>query len=109
MTTARPELDPLLVDPTRLSIVSLLAACEWAEFSYVRDSAAISDSAMSKQAAMLEKNGYLAVKKGYVGKRPRTWLQLSEAGRSKLHNHILALERIVREARSAGVAHDSQP
>ena len=102
MNTVRPQLDPLLADPTRLSIVALLAACDWAEFSYVRDSAGISDSALSKQVALLQKNGYLDINKGYVGKRPRTWVQLSQTGRVGLENHVLALERIVHESRANG-------
>ncbi|MDT5033468.1 MAG: hypothetical protein QOC94_3639, partial [Actinoplanes sp.] len=36
MTDAK--LDPLLLDPARLAIVALLAATDWAEFAYVRDS-----------------------------------------------------------------------
>ena len=31
---ATPDLDPLLLDPTRLSIVALLAGAEWAEFGW---------------------------------------------------------------------------
>ena len=50
------ELDQLLLDPTRLAIVSLLTAAEWAEFGFVRDSVGLSDSALSKQVTTLSKN-----------------------------------------------------
>ena len=50
---ATPDLDPLLLDPTRLSIVALLAGTEWAEFSWVRDSVELSDPALSKQVTKL--------------------------------------------------------
>ena len=82
------DLDPALLDPTRLSIVSLLAATNWAEFGYVRDSVRVSDSALSKQVSALDKLGYVEVDKGYVGKRPRTWLNLSDAGREALTAHL---------------------
>ncbi|WSA24600.1 hypothetical protein OG884_20740 [Streptosporangium sp. NBC_01755] len=39
-----PQLDPVIHAPTRLQIVSLLAAAEEAEFAFVRDSLDISDS-----------------------------------------------------------------
>jgi hypothetical protein len=42
--------DQALLDPTRFSIVSLLAAAHWAEFGFVRDCLGVSDSALSKQA-----------------------------------------------------------
>jgi DNA-binding MarR family transcriptional regulator len=106
VNTVEPQLDPLLADPTRLSIVALLASCEWAEFGYVRDAVQISDSALSKQVATLEKSGHLDINKGYVGRRPRTWVQLSPAGRELLESHLLALQRIVEHARAAGTAND---
>ncbi|WP_308290577.1 winged helix-turn-helix domain-containing protein [Streptomyces marispadix] len=99
------DLDPVLLDPTRLSIVSLLAATEWAEFGWVRDAVGMSDSALSKQVTTLGKQGYVEVEKGYVGKRPRTWLNLSEDGRTALEDHVSALQRIVEQSRQAGEAH----
>ncbi|MER5442144.1 transcriptional regulator [Streptomyces sp. NPDC002790] len=34
---------------------------------------------LRKQVSTLEAKGYVEVKKGYVGKRPRTWVSLSDA------------------------------
>lgn len=101
----RGELDTALLDPTRLSIASLLAATRWAEFGYVRDSVGLSDSALSKQVSALDRLGYAEVEKGYVGKRPRTWLHLSETGRTALTRHIAALQRIADSAGKAGERH----
>lgn len=98
-------LSPLLLDPTRLAIVSLLAATEWAEFGWVRDTVELSDSALSKQVTTLSKSGYLEVRKGYVGKRPRTWLNLSEAGHQSLRAHVAALQDIVEKSHQASDAH----
>lgn len=103
--TEHDELDTALLDPTRLSIVSLLAATRWAEFSYVRDSVSLSDSALSKQVSALDKLGYAEVEKGYVGKRPRTWLNLSDTGRTALTRHIAALRKIADNASAAGRQH----
>ena len=91
---ARGRLDELIHLPVRLSIVAALAATEEAEFQAVRDAVQISDSALSKQVATLESAGYVTVRKGYVGKRPRTWLSLSPAGRQALHDHLAALRGI---------------
>ncbi|UKD58104.1 transcriptional regulator [Amycolatopsis sp. FU40] len=98
---AMPDLDPLLLDPTRLSIAALLSGTEWAEFSWVRDSAGLSDSALSKQITNLASAGYVEVKKGYVGKRPRTWLNLSGSGHQALRAHVAALNQIVEQSQRA--------
>ncbi|MEV5598728.1 transcriptional regulator [Streptomyces sp. NPDC052496] len=96
---APTEFDPVLLDPTRLTIVSLLAGVQWAEFGWVRESAGLSASALSKQISTLESHGYVEVRKGYVGKRPRTWVNLGDGGRTALEAHAAALQRIVEASR----------
>ncbi|AHI01443.1 transcriptional regulator [Kutzneria viridogrisea] len=105
---ATPDLDPLLLDPTRLSIVALLASTEWAEFRWVRDLVGLSDSALSKQITNLANPGYVEVKKGYVGKRPRTWLNLSDSGHQALRAHVAALNQIVEQSQRAGSTHRAE-
>ena len=93
-----PRFDELIHAPTRLSIVALLAAADWADFAFIRDSLAMSDSALSKQLTLLEGAGYVAIRKGFVGKRPRTWAMLSPAGRRAFEGHVLRLQQIVAES-----------
>jgi DNA-binding MarR family transcriptional regulator len=95
---SRPQPDPVLSTTTRLSIVALLAAAEEVDFSTVRDTAGLSDSALSKQATALEAAGYITIRKGYVGKRPRTWLSVTPTGRTALRRHVAALNSIVATA-----------
>lgn len=95
MTANRPPLDPVINTSTRLSIVALLAPTEEMEFSAVRDTAGLSDSALSKQASALEAAGYILIRKGHVGKRPRTWLRLTPAGRQAFKAHAIALRAIL--------------
>jgi DNA-binding HxlR family transcriptional regulator len=94
----RHGLDELLQHPVRFSIVALLAASEQAEFGLVRDLVEVSDSVLSRQVATLEQAGHVRVHKGYVGRRPRTWLSLTPLGRSRFAAHVASLEAIVRAA-----------
>jgi len=105
---APAEFDPVLLDPTRLAIVSLLAGVEWAEFTWVRESAGLSASALSKQISALDSHGYVSVEKGYVGKRPRTWVSLSTHGRAALENHVAGLQRIVEQSRRTAGTHPTK-
>jgi DNA-binding transcriptional ArsR family regulator len=93
MTAAK--FDELIHAPTRLAIVSLLAATEWADFRFIRDEVGLSDSALSKQLTTLEEAGYLEIRKGFVGKRPRTSAQLTRLGRAAFEMHVAALQQIV--------------
>jgi DNA-binding MarR family transcriptional regulator len=98
-TTQHPRhgIDDHLTAPIRLSIVAALARVDDVEFKTLRDAIEVSDSALSKQAAALEAAGYLTLRKGYVGKRPRTWLSITTAGRTALASHLAALRAIVDE------------
>jgi DNA-binding transcriptional ArsR family regulator len=89
------NLDPVIHAPVRLQIVSLLAAATEAEFSFVRDSLEISDSVLSKHASALENAGYVHIRKGHVGKRPRTWLRLTDQGRRAFAEYVATLQQIV--------------
>jgi DNA-binding MarR family transcriptional regulator len=91
---ARHRLDELIHAPVRLSIVAALAQVDEAEFAHVRDTVEVSDSVLSKQATQLEAAGYVKIRKGYVGKRPRTWLSLTPAGRTAYTGHLDALRAI---------------
>ncbi|MFG1870342.1 winged helix-turn-helix domain-containing protein [Micromonospora arborensis] len=90
-----PRFDELIHAPTRLSLVSLLAATEWAEFRYLREQLGLSDSALSKQLTTLEQAGYVEIRKSFVGKRPRTSVTLNRAGRAAFDGHVAALQEIV--------------
>ncbi|MGD3110137.1 winged helix-turn-helix domain-containing protein [Streptomyces sp. YGL11-2] len=90
----RHGLDEVIHAPVRFSIVATLAAADKAEFAFVRDTVEVSDSVLSRQVAVLEKAGYVAVTKGYVGKRPRTWLSLTRDGRTAFAAHCQALRAI---------------
>jgi DNA-binding MarR family transcriptional regulator len=99
VVTHRPAVpDPVINTTTRLSLMAVLAGVQDAEFADVRDVSGLSDSVVSKQATALEAAGYLTVRKGHVGRRPRTWLSLTSAGRAALRRHIAALRQIVELA-----------
>jgi DNA-binding MarR family transcriptional regulator len=105
--TARP--DPLIHPITRLSICGLLAGADWIEFAALRDAAGISDSVLSKQSRVLEDAGYVEVRKGAVGRRPRTWFRLTSAGRHAVEGHLAWLAELeeavsasTRDVRQAG-------
>jgi DNA-binding MarR family transcriptional regulator len=93
---SRPHqgLDPVIHAPLRLTLMSALAGVDSADFPTLRDVLQISDSALSKQLAILESAGYIEITKGRAGRRPRTWAALTPLGRTSLQAHIAALRAI---------------
>lgn len=93
-----PRFDEVIHAPTRLAIVSLLAATRWADFKFIRDKAGLTDSALSKQLTILDDAGYVTIRKAFVGKFPRTSVSLSRRGRVAFKGHVAALQQIVAGA-----------
>jgi DNA-binding MarR family transcriptional regulator len=96
MTTAR--FDELIHPSTRLSIVALLAAVDWADFSFVRDELGLSDSALSKQLSTLEEADYVAIERPLSDRRRRVRARLTPDGRKAFEGHVAALREIVGPA-----------
>ncbi|GIG61765.1 transcriptional regulator [Longispora fulva] len=93
-THPRHRLNETIHAPVRFSIVAALYAADQAEFGFIRDTVQISDSVLSRQIGVLEAAGYVQVRKGHVGKRPRTWLSLTADGRQVFTDHLAALRAI---------------
>jgi len=92
---ARHRLDPQLSGAVRLSIMATLVTVEDIEFGTLRDVVEVTDSTLSKQLAALESIDYVRIKKGYFGKRPRTWVSCSDVGRRSYDIHVHALAQVL--------------
>jgi DNA-binding MarR family transcriptional regulator len=98
MSAAR--FDELIHPSTRLSLVALLAATDWAEFAFLRDHLELSDSALSKQLSTLEEAGYVHIDRPLRDRRRRVRARLTEAGAAAFQGHVAALRAIVDSADS---------
>lgn len=90
----RHQLDELIHVPVRLSMMAALAAADAVDFRYLRDLVQVSDSLLSKHVRTLEEAGYIKVKKGHEGKRPRTWLSLTPQGSTAYQQYLEVLRAI---------------
>ncbi|TFB93973.1 ArsR family transcriptional regulator [Cryobacterium sp. TMT1-3] len=65
------------------------------EFRLLRNSLEVSDPTLSKHLRILEAAGYVDILKGIVASRPRTRVQLTDAGREAFTGHVAFLRTIV--------------
>jgi DNA-binding MarR family transcriptional regulator len=93
-----PRFDEIIHPSTRLSIVAILASTDWAEFSFVRDRLAMSDSALSKQFSILEDAGYVTIERTLSNHRRRVRVALTDAGRQAFAGHVAALQAVIANA-----------
>jgi DNA-binding PadR family transcriptional regulator len=69
----------------------------------------VSDSVLSKQSRILEDAGYLAVRKGAIGRRPRTWFRLTDEGRTAFTEHLAWLQNAAQLAAGRASVDDGDP
>jgi DNA-binding MarR family transcriptional regulator len=98
------QFDELIHQSTRLSIVGLLAAADWADFSFLRDRLGLSDSALSKQLSTLEAAGYVTIERPLSDRRRRVRARLTERGQDAFRAHVAALRQIVEAAEGEPLA-----
>ena len=98
MAHPRHELNDAFLTPVRLSVMAALPKEIDLDFASLRDVIEADDSVLSKAISHLEKLGYVRVKKGYVGNRPRTWISSSAKGRRAFSAHVQALRAITADS-----------
>ena len=94
------DLDRLIHQRTRLSIVSALAVSETLSFNDLKAALRTSDGNVSVHARKLEEAGYLECTKTFAGRTPRTEYRLTGEGRAALEaylGHMAALIDATRE------------
>jgi len=93
-----PAFDELVHAPNRLQVCAMLAPVEALDFATVRDALGVSDSVLSKHVRVLTGAGYLHTTRTPHGTRTRTWLALTDTGRTALDGHLAELRRIAAMA-----------
>ena len=76
------EIDGLVHQPSRLTILALLYVVERAEFLYLLRQTGLTRGNLSSHLSTLEKAGYVEVTKAFVDKRPLTLLRMTGQGRA---------------------------
>jgi len=89
------RLDDAVHQRTRLGILAVLCEGGRADFAYLKDTLELTDGNLSRNIARLEHAGYVRVEKVIDGRRPRTWLTATPAGRAALDSEVAALREII--------------
>ena len=93
-------LDDVVHQRVRLGILAVTQQARRVEFGYLRSELALTAGNLSQHLGVLEAAGLITIEKGYDGKRPRTWLQLTKAGKKALHDELAALKLLIRQLES---------
>lgn len=91
-------LDPVIHQPVRLRIMSVLAdlgSGEEVDFTYLKKLLGLTDGNLGAHLSRLEQAGYIKVRKIFIDRKPRTYVQASGRGRDAYDAHVLVLRQII--------------
>ncbi len=89
-----PELDRLIHEPARLSIMTVLGSVKSADFTFLGRVTGLTKGNLSSHMSKLEEAGLITIDKKFVGKKPNTSASLTRAGRTALDKHWKKLDEM---------------
>lgn len=90
------QLDKLIHEPARLSVMACLALVEEVDFVFLQSQTGMTGGNLSTHIKKLEQAGYLTIQKAFVGARPRTTLQITDAGRDAFERYTQSMNTILK-------------
>ncbi len=88
-------LPSLIHGKARLLILSHLLRAGPTPFTELRPAVGMTDGTLSAHLSVLERGGMVRIEKGYVGKKPRTLVSVTDEGRRRFDQYVEDLKRIV--------------
>ena len=98
------RLDDVVHQRVRLGILAVLAEADQADFGYLKETLGLTDGNLSRHLQVLEEAGYVRIEKTFDGRRPRTWVGATKAGRSAFNAELAALRDLIAGVERRGTA-----
>jgi DNA-binding transcriptional ArsR family regulator len=92
------DLDKLIHEPARLSILTALSSCGQADFPFLRRLTGLTKGNLSSHLSRLEEAGLVDVEKQFENKTPVTTARLSEQGRRTIARYWDELQALREKA-----------
>ena len=97
----RPEhptagLNDVVHQRARLGILTVLGEARRVDFPYLKSLLQLTDGNLGRHIEVLAAGGLVTVTKGYEGRRPRTWVEITRLGRGALAAEMAALKQLVQ-------------
>lgn len=94
--------DEMLSSRIRLAALALLAGCDEAEFTYIRDVIQTTDGNLASHLRKLEGSGYVRYQKRFIYRKPATYYRITPQGRSALLAYSRRLTELLKNSNYQG-------
>ena len=90
------KLNKAFENRVRLGIMSALMVNDHVDFNSLKALMNVTDGNLASHLKALEKTGYVAMTKEFVGRKPNTKYKVTTEGRMAFNDHIKALEALIK-------------
>ena len=76
--------------------MSVLAVNDMLDFNSLKDFFDITDGKLASNMKALEEEGFINMKKSFIGKKPNTKYYMTKKGKKAFEDHLKALEQLLK-------------
>lgn len=98
------DIDEVIHQKTRLSIMAHLAAVGETDFLSMKQTLGLTDGNISVHCNVLENSGYIEAEKSFIGKKTKTTYRITPAGRKAFSEYVGQLERVLYAGRTQALS-----
>jgi DNA-binding MarR family transcriptional regulator len=91
------EIDKVIHEPARLVVMANLYVVQSADFIFLMNQTGLTWGNLSSHLTKLEKAGYIAVEKTFVGRKPYTVLHMTDEGRIAFQAYRQKMKQVFDE------------
>jgi DNA-binding PadR family transcriptional regulator len=92
--------DKAFENVVRLRVMSILMVNEQYDFNSFKEILEVTDGNLASHLRYLENQGYVAVEKTFVGRKPQTNYSATASGKKAFQDHLNFLENLIKENKS---------
>ncbi|TFB66154.1 transcriptional regulator [Cryobacterium sp. Hz9] len=92
------DLNETIHQRSRLAIMTVLREAGEADFAFLKDNLDLTDGNLGRHLEVLATAGYVSTRRGYDGRRSRTWVRITPQGSTALQLEIDSLRAIIDRA-----------
>ncbi len=93
--SALGRISKIIHEPARLMLLSQLYVVEEADFLFLEQQTGMTRGNLSTHLSKLENGGLVEIKKGYVGKIPRTVIRMTSEGRAAFKKYLRQMKAVI--------------
>ena len=91
------DIDRTIHAPARLMVMTFLYVVESADYIFLQNLTGLTWGNLSSHLSKLESEGYVAVHKEIIGKKPHSMVNLTEQGRKAFRKYKQAIQTVLAD------------